>query len=192
MTRDEDETRVVWLLDVDGVLNAHRPGWGAPPRTGNAHSGPDQFRIRWAPALVARILAVHEAGLAQIRWCTTWCADVDQIEALLGLPRFERAWTDFRQGPQAAIAKIEAAHAVLARGDRLVWTDDDAIPSSGPDLEKLTGGRAAYPVGGGWTPHTGGGQTLTSGDGRVLLVAPSPVRGLQPGHLDQIEEFLRA
>src|SRR5690348_3934124 len=48
----EDGPGAVWLLDVDGVLNANRPGWGGPPRGGNAQSGGDLFRIRWAPALV--------------------------------------------------------------------------------------------------------------------------------------------
>ncbi|PPK93489.1 hypothetical protein CLV92_110117 [Kineococcus xinjiangensis] len=44
------EPRTVWLLDVDGVLNASRPGWSAPPRIRSAYSGGFEYRIRWAPA----------------------------------------------------------------------------------------------------------------------------------------------
>lgn len=45
----------VWLLDVDGVINANRPGWGAPPRSSRVWSDTDRmsYLIRWAPALLA-------------------------------------------------------------------------------------------------------------------------------------------
>jgi len=54
--------RPVWLLDVDGVINVARPGWGAAPRSGNAYSAGQAYRMRWAPALVERIRALHRAG----------------------------------------------------------------------------------------------------------------------------------
>jgi hypothetical protein len=61
--------RPVWLLDVDGVLNAARPGWGEAPRSGTAYSAGQPFSLRWAPALVARIRELHGRGVVEIRWC---------------------------------------------------------------------------------------------------------------------------
>ena len=36
----------VWLLDVDGVINATRPGWHAAPRRSMVHSAQDCGRRR--------------------------------------------------------------------------------------------------------------------------------------------------
>ncbi|WP_344863463.1 HAD domain-containing protein [Planomonospora alba] len=158
----------MWLLDVDGVINASRPGWGGPPRSGTAYSGSDAYRMRWAPTLLDRIRALHRAGGVEIRWCSTWCADADQLERLLALPRLARAWSGHLSAGAAAAAKLAAARDVLARGRRLIWTDDVEVPASGPVHDELTKG------------------------GRALLIAPSPSRGLQPEHMDAIEAFISA
>ncbi|GGL41836.1 hypothetical protein GCM10014719_48880 [Planomonospora parontospora subsp. antibiotica] len=63
--------RPVWLLDVDGVINVARPGWGDAPRSGTAYSGGGAYRMRWAPALIDRIRALHRAGGVEIRWCSS-------------------------------------------------------------------------------------------------------------------------
>ena len=157
--------RPVWLLDVDGVINVGWPGWGGPTRAGNAYSAGIEFRIRWAPALIARIRALHERSAVDIRWCSTWCCDADQLERLFSLPAFDRAWTADINGPVAAAAKLAAARQVLAEGRRLIWTDDTETPTSGPVYEELTR------------------------DGRALLIAPHWRRGLQPEHLEAIEAF---
>ncbi|GGK97582.1 hypothetical protein GCM10010126_66270 [Planomonospora parontospora] len=156
----------MWLLDVDGVINASRPGWGAAPRSGTAYSGSNAYRMRWAPALLDRIRALHRAGDVEICWCSTWCADVDQLERLFALPRLARAWSGHLSASAAAAAKLAAARDVLARGRRLIWTDDVEVPESGPVHDELTRG------------------------GRALLIAPSPGRGLQPEHMDAIEAFI--
>jgi len=160
--------RPVWLLDVDGVINVTRPGWGAAPHSGTAHSAGYPYRLRWAPALIARIRALHTAGSVTIRWCSTWCADAAQIERLFGLPRLERCWTDPISSTAAAHAKLAAARAVLDQGRRLIWTDDEVAPTCGPVRDELTR------------------------SGRSLLIAPTPNRGLQPEHLETIEEFVAA
>jgi hypothetical protein len=146
---ENDIGRVVWLLDVDGVINVSRPGWGGPARSGYAFAGGQGFRIRWAPALVARIRALHDAGRVDIRWCSTWCSDASQIEDLLGLPPLIRSWTEERIGSAASMAKLATARAVLAQGNRLVWTDDAETPTSGPVFEELARPGAAHrPVAG--------------------------------------------
>ncbi|MBG0825954.1 hypothetical protein HS048_35370 [Planomonospora sp. ID91781] len=162
--------RPVWLLDVDGVINVTRPGgWAGMPRRGTAYSGGEVYRMRWAPALIDRIRALHRAGGVEIRWCSTWCADADEVERLFGLPPLARAWSGRLPGAAAAAAvKLAAARQVLAHGRRLVWADDVEVPACGPVCEELTEG------------------------GRALLIAPSPRTGLQPADLDAIEAFVAA
>jgi hypothetical protein len=121
----------VWLLDVDGVINARKPGWHAAPHHGRAYAEGTAWPMRWAPALTARI---------EVRWCSTWCAWSDQLERLFRLPALPCAFTTAADAPAA---KLAAARAVLAAGDHLIWTDDDEVPTGGPLLEELTaGGRA--------------------------------------------------
>ncbi|MFV2009252.1 MULTISPECIES: hypothetical protein [unclassified Micromonospora] len=158
--------QAVWVLDVDGVVNVTRPGWGAAPCNGTAHVGAVEYRLRWAPALIDRIRAMHRAGAVEIRWCSTWCVEADQVERLFGLPRLGRSWTHEMSTSTAAGAKLGAAREVVAQGRPLIWTDDAETPTSGPVYEELTA------------------------SGRALLIAPLPNRGLQPAHLDQIEAFV--
>lgn len=159
-------TGPVWLLDVDGVLNASRPGWGGPPRTRNATSNGVGYRIRWSPALLDRVRALHLSGRVEIRWCTTWCPDADQLEALFGLPVLPRVWSTPLFGEKAATAKLAAAREVLSSGRALVWADDTEVPLDGPVREEL----------------------LSAGP--ALLLRPTPARGLQPADVDAIDTFL--
>lgn len=156
----------VWLLDIDGVINANKPGWSAAPR--KVFCG--GFTIRWAPALIVRIRQLHRAGRVEVRWSSTWCGYPTQLGELstqLGvdfLPSFgdrppTKTWGDL---------KVEAAIDVLASGRRLVWTDDDEVDAARHLFPQLAEAEA---------------------DGRALLIAPQSNRGLQPEHLDQIEAF---
>ncbi|SBT46964.1 hypothetical protein [Micromonospora narathiwatensis] len=114
----------VWLLDVDGVVNVARPGWGAPlPRSGNAYSSATAYRMRWAPTLIERIRLLHGSGKIEIRWCSTLCAEAEQIERLFGLPRLERSWYHEVSAATAPAAKLNAARAVLK-------------PRTAPDLDR--------------------------------------------------------
>ncbi|MBO4207527.1 hypothetical protein [Micromonospora echinofusca] len=161
----------VWLLDVDGVVNAVRPGWGAPPRSGVAWSAVDhyEYRLRWAPALVERIRSLHGSGLVEVRWCSTWCPDATALERLWRFPPLERALTvtPVPPGAHSWPLKLAAAHRMLSAGRRLVWTDDEAIPTADPVLD----------------------AAVTAGT--ALLLRPSPGRGLQPADLSAIETFAR-
>lgn len=161
------DTPAVWLLDVDGVVNATRPGWGGAPRKGTAYANGIGYTIRWAPALVDRVRSLRATGVVEIRWCTTWCAFADQIERLWALPPLGRAFVEDINGTAAAMAKLAAARHVLAEGRRLVWTDDTEVPTAGPLFEELTA------------------------DSKALLIRPSGRCGLQPEDLDAIEAFAR-
>jgi len=154
----------VWLMDVDGVLNVNRPGWGAAPRRGRAFADSVEWPMRWAPRLLARVRLIHVSGAAEVRWCTTWCQHADQLERLFGLPALARVFSTDAEVTDSA--KVTAARAVIAEGRPLIWTDDTAVPRSGPLHEELTAA------------------------GRGLLVRPVPSRGLQPGDLDRVDEFV--
>jgi len=161
----------VWLLDVDGVINIRVSPWHSAPYNGRAYDNGREWKMRWAPQLIARIRDLHKAGLVEVRWCTTWCSNVDQLERLFKLPQFGRAFTEDLRGFACSEAKLAAARAVLAEGRRLIWTDDVEVPL--PNQEPAL--------------HA----ELTAG-GRALLIRPDERGGLRPEHMDEIEAFARA
>lgn len=173
-TRDgHRERRPLWLLDVDGVLNANKPGWGGAPHRRDILADGVFWKIRWAPALATRIRALHRSSLVEIRWATSWIGNTAPLAAALALPDFEPAYPNPAPGQAHTDlhndCKQGAAFAVLCSGRRLIWTDDEAIPAIGPLADALADAVQA---------------------GGALAIAPRPNRGLQPGHLDAIEAFI--
>ncbi|MFY1595581.1 hypothetical protein [Micromonospora sp. WMMD737] len=158
----------VWLLDVDGVINATTPQWGCETSIGKARAAGTAYRLRWAKPLIDRIRELHTTLAVEVRWCTTWCAYADELERLWDLPALDRAFTDDINGYAASLAKLAAARQVLADGRRLIWTDDMEVPTAGPVSDELTDG------------------------GRSLLIRPDECYGLKPVDLDAIELFARS
>lgn len=161
--------RPIWLLDVDGVLNAVTsqvdqgvwPEW----RTGAARADGRSYPITFAPRLMDRIRSVHQQGLAEIRWLTTWGHDANrELRRLLNLPEFPVVGT-----PSGAAAwwKLPLAQQVALEHRPLVWTDDDLA-------------YAAEAV-----------SWLDGLDLPALAIAPSPDVGLRPEHVDRIIQFTR-
>lgn len=158
----------VWLLDVDGVINASRPGWGAAPHTAMIQAHGTLWKFRWAPALVDFIRETAVSGAAEVRWSTTWLPWARDVERAFRLPELSDGFEPALVFGAAREAKLAAALAVIEIEKRpLIWTDDDAIPAFGPFREVLEG--SGIPA---------------------LLLAPKANRGLQPEHLDQIRAFL--
>lgn len=154
----------VWLLDVDGVLNANRAGWGGPPTSRSIMAFDNSWRMRFAPALMAAIRDL--STVVEVRWATTWAGHIPDLSRVFALPEFAPAFAMPDGRPtQELIAplKLTAALDVVESGRRLIWTDDDAIPEAGPDRGRLDAAGA-------------------------LLIAPKPSRGLRPEHLDAIRE----
>jgi hypothetical protein len=159
----------VWLLDVDGVINAYRAGWWhARPSIVQVWSTADayDYRIRYEPRLVDAVREVHERGLAEVTWCTTWCSDAGALEEALGLPELPRAFTAPIKGAAACEAKIDAARRVVASGRLLVWTDDVEVG------------------------HHSGECAAWVEAGKALVIAPDESRGLRPGHVRRIRGYL--
>lgn len=160
----------VWLLDVDGVVNARRPAWDQPFAQGHAFVDGVTYRLQWAPALTRYIKSIHKRRAAEVRWATTWVDHVHQVERLLRLPAFRTAFTGLGASPAVAAPerKLAAAlHVIEVERRPLIWTDDDAIPVAGADRQRLE--EAETPV---------------------LLLAPDPFEGLCPEHVERIDAFL--
>ncbi|MFC4072577.1 hypothetical protein [Actinoplanes subglobosus] len=157
------------MLDVDGVINAFRAGWWhTRPCVAQVWSTADayDYRIRYERRLVDAIRAVHEEGLAEVTWCTTWCSDADALEDALDLPALPRAFTAPVKGTDACEAKIAAARRVVASGRLLVWTDDVEVG------------------------HHAGECAAWVEAGKALVIAPDESRGLRPGQVRRIQSFL--
>lgn len=165
------DPRPVWLLDVDGVLNAARPGWDDVFNQGQAFVDGVGFSLRWAPALIGRISAIVTSGAVEMRWATTWVDNIIQVERLLHLPRITTAFEGLgcgQDGERTAALKLQAALDVVEVERRpLIWTDDSAIPDDGPEMDRLMD--AGVPV---------------------LLLSPGSRQGLQPDDLAAIDDFL--
>lgn len=164
------DSRPVWLLDVDGVLNAPRAGWSRAPRAGWATGFGQRWRMQWEPAVIEQIRTWHVNGAVEVRWCTTWCPDAEQIERLFGLPAFARTLTAQQVATvaTAGVAKLAVALTVVEVEQRpMVWTDDLAVPTGGPNLARIR-----------------------SAPAYSLLIRPDPRRGLRREDMAAVAEFL--
>lgn len=174
----------VWLLDIDGVVNANadRPDRRIWPTWVTAEVANLQgftFPMLASTDVIAFLTRVHEQGVAEIRWHTTWQQRALEVGDALGLPRFA-----VQPIPQPAVPDGQpvgldtstnssfgagwwkypvAEHVVSVEERRLIWTDDDASLRLGSDeLERL---------------------------GDSLVIAPIAEAGLTAEHLDLIAEY---
>lgn len=175
----------VWLLDVDGVLNAatKKPDRNVWPLAdwceGRANDGPRQWPILFARPVADFIRSVHEQDRAEIRWHTTWQGDAVNVAKLMDLPDFpvqeSPEWRAHLAGGRVKLHddewwKIRAALRVVEEEKRpLLWTDDDADST--------------------WKLPPAVRTRITSTQ-PTLIVAPASETGLCKRHLRQIDEFL--
>jgi hypothetical protein len=162
----------IWLLDVDGVLNAvtRRPDrrvWN-DYRSGWATARQHRWPITWSPTVVTTIADLHAARAVEVLWLTTWEDDANgDLIDLLGMPRLPVAGRS--SDPDVVIAdgwwKLHVAQRIhrLAPDRRIVWTDDDLDYDS----------RAAR-----WIRGAG------------LGVSPDTAHGLDSADLDRVRAFL--
>jgi hypothetical protein len=159
----------VWLLDIDGVINAAtrgKPPTHAWPATDWIDTRAKTWRILAARPVLDFIRTVHEKGMAEIRWHTTWQHDAQLLADALDLPTFSVQHAPEFDELRAGWWKLPAAHRALDEGRGLVWTDDDiAVEVSDVEL-------ASFAMAG-------------------AVVLTPPVRtGLCPRHLEQIDTYL--
>lgn len=165
----------LWLLDVDGVLNAatSRPSYLVWPDWTyvTARTQGIDWPIWYSPTVIRFIRHVQDSGSAEVRWLTTWENDANgQLAERLGLPSCSVAGC---ASPHAcgdvscgAWWKWCAARAVQAAepGRPVVWTDDDLRYEQGAKR---------------WAEKHG-----------VLAIAPETHTGLTPAHLSAIAAYL--
>lgn len=119
-------TEPIWLLDVDGVLNAVT----ADVPDGYKQTRSDRWGIVYHPAVIERIAELHRGGVVEVRWLTTWCERAAEILAPdLSLPYFKVEGADLHAvtpepngwWKSAAAQRVSEAEPHRA----LIWTDDD-------------------------------------------------------------------
>lgn len=128
----------VWLLDIDGVLNAisSKPDRSVWPAAGwrrfeatDARTG-TTWPILAAEPVAAFIREVRTSGRAEVRWHTTWQESANKVGAELGLPELEvQEAPEFAEDGEYSPTwwKLAAALRVIEEEQRpLIWTDDDA------------------------------------------------------------------
>jgi hypothetical protein len=168
----------VWLLDIDGVINALATSPVAGPWTAEdwvqqvvraeiPGGGPMVLPILAAEPVLAFIRDVVRRRTAEVVWHSTWrTAAVTDLAPVLGLPAIPVSvapeWT--KRDP-AVWWKLPAARRVVESGRRLVWTDDDiaVLGEQVADLAQRPG---------------------------TLLIGPDRRTGLTAEHLEQIATFL--
>jgi len=191
------ETRPLWLLDVDGVLNAvtRYPDEAVWPRwrNGVAHTdgGRNTWPIRWSPDVIDRLLGWRATGAVDVAWLTTWGEDANvDLAPLLGLPTLPVAGSPPGRVARAGDAAGAVAHAEVAGADAADpltgrWWKFDVVRTlvrTDPrrPLVWTDDDLAFEPEVAAWMQeHT------TS-----LLIAPTPRRGLGAAELDAIGGFL--
>lgn len=153
-------TEIRWLLDFDGVINIDRSPWKEAPFNSVAYDNGTAYKIRWCPSLINKIRYIHRRGV-KIYWASTWCGNTTQLERITKLPPLLSAGST----ALSYRLKCEAAKAVVDSGHRLIWTDDEVVPTWGAFHNNL----------------------IQAGS---LLIKPNEKRGLTPAHLDEILKYV--
>lgn len=169
----------VWLLDIDGVVNALARGPvrdSFPAEDWTQHvveadipnMGRMVLPIYVAQPVLDFVRHVYDDGLAEVRWHSTWrTAAMTDLGPILRLPPIPISIAPEWTTRPAGWWKLPAAQRVVTSGRPLVWTDDDIV--NFPDE-----------VG-----------ELGEGADR-LLISPDPDTGLNADDLARIEKFLTA
>lgn len=166
----KDSAKPIWLLDIDGVLNAlvdpktmSHPHWTDLVRKPVRTSFQGEYNLTMSTTVVNFVKDQAAAG-TDIQWATTWQNDANLFVApAFGLPVLPvgapaLGMSDHSYKERAALAAIDA-------GRPLIWTDDDAIRLIVRMEIEQSG-----------VPH--------------LMIEPDTRIGLTPQHLSAIAKFL--
>lgn len=162
-------TKPLWLLDVDGVLNAVC----RDIPDGHQRTRCDSFWITYNPNIIKEIVNLHESGAVEVRWLTTWCDRAATVIApAIGLPldlKVEGA-KDYKQENHQVWWKSITAKRLSDEDPHrpLIWTDDDiAYANRYGDID--------------WVKDR---------PGPMMLIASEWEVGLTEEHLDEILNFV--
>lgn len=187
----------LWLLDVDGVLNAvtnnpDRTVWDDWQR-GEAHAQGARWPICFSPTVSRTIRRLSEGRFVDIRWLTTWKDNANgDLRELVGLPAFPVAGAHIsaEASPSATAASAgdgPPAHGAVPPGRHGAksWWKFDAVR----ELVQAAPNRPLI-----WTDDDlrleRDAVTWVRDHTRSnLVLAPPPAVGLTPRQLRRIEEF---
>lgn len=174
------EDKPLWLIDIDGVLNAYKYSrrkpntwlWGEEVHNLRLVTDYGIFAVWVAEGLVRFLSDIHASGLVDMQWCTTWADEANTVFA----PAFNLPELPVAAHPDETILawKHRAAIDASERGRRLIWTDDDAI-DKGAKL-KVKNNLANH-------------SHLTV-EKDLLLIIPNPKVGLTPADCRSIAAFV--
>lgn len=190
MSRDAEPP--IWLLDVDGVLNAvtnkpDRQIW-SDWRQGRATADGVSWPICFSPTVARTIRRLHESGRAEVRWLSTWGRWANgELRGLLELPELtvaaERAAVT-QQLPDDAVVASAASHGDAVGGHGAWWklAAVRAVVAAEPDRTLLwTDDELEFQLEAAWW--------VTDHVPSHLLLSPPPHVGLTPKLIRQIEQF---
>lgn len=160
--------RPIWLLDIDGVINAVMD----PAKIPDDHTRlvTDRYSIVYRQVVVDRIALLHKWGRVEVRWLTTWLDSAPELGDRIGLPRFavEGRGDWLREEPGSWWKSVTAQRISEANPDSpLIWTDDD-----------LEGAADRGEV-----------EWLADRTAPTLALSPNWRTGLSDAFLDRIEAF---
>jgi len=187
---DPDPQRPLWLLDVDGVLNAvaKRPDRGVWRDWKHGHAAADgvEWPIWFSPTVTGTVARLHESGLVEVRWLTTWGANANGgLRELLGLPELAVAGEPPHvTGDHGADSHGEAVAREESDG-KVGWWKLEAVRRMLPDEPER-------PVI--WTDDDLGGERdavrwVERNVPRRLLLSPRAAVGLTPRQLRAIRSY---
>lgn len=127
----------VWLLDIDGVINADTPdlkiwdekSWKITDALGTPHGIKERlFTICYSTKVIDFINSMVDS--VDIRWHTTWQKDAHNVAEAVGLPTNfpiadakEFRYVNTRHQSWWKLGAVERVF--LQENRRLIWTDDD-------------------------------------------------------------------
>ncbi|MCU1676595.1 MAG: hypothetical protein JWM93_1353, partial [Frankiales bacterium] len=132
MSVDPAQHMPLWLLDVDGVVNAVTrvpdPSVWHDWQRGSAVADGIEWPIVFSRTVARTVRRLHEERLAEVRWLTTWGeAANESLRHLLELPQLavvarqeRRQLAPFPDAPGAADGAFHGA-ASVAEGPREWW-----------------------------------------------------------------------
>jgi hypothetical protein len=173
--KGERTVRTLWLLDIDGVINAV-PEWGhgTPLHvwdtwiSKDVKNSTDTWPILVAQPVLDFLIYIHESGLAEIRWHTSWQEEALDFGDSFGLPTFHvQPCPEAMKNGTPSWWKLPTVQRELSTGRRVLWTDDHINREMNGGTRRLLG----------LLPH-------------LKMVVPNTATGLSPDDLVDILYFL--
>lgn len=174
----EDDKTPIWFLDIDGVINAVTRATPEGFSAGYASPAPDdhKYKIQWNPEVVKRIQEMHDSGLVNVMWLTTWGSGANgALRELVGLcelevagepPSYASGGYNYYQANPRGWWKLGVVQRFYAENPKrkYVWTDDDLALE--PEARAFIEGK------------------------NIFAIAPNEARSLSLRDLELIEAFL--